>query len=151
MNVIMKELKLYEVLNGEKVITEEELAECIEEELADDIDTMAVVKFIKDNYYHVIGGDINKVAELILSSEYKNEDGEVTMKEVMYDFNDRYYGYYHDDESFASNYFYSTTDYEVIKTLEDSGIDSSIDWEKYWNRKLKYEFSSIDGYYFKGV
>ena len=142
MNGILKEMVILQVAAGRK-LSYEELAEAATDW---EVEGKAFMIWLRDTYTDIMD-DVEALAALILEDELEG----YSMSSLVEEFNDRFYGFYDSVEGFAANYFAETSSYETIKALEDSGLDSAIDWELYWSSQLMFDFWEIEGYFFRNM
>lgn len=88
--------------------------------------------------------DIRRLAVWIDRNGYDDTPENLPDKldDYIRDEEDRFYGEFEDEGSFASNYYYETESAETLKVLESVVVD----WRETWFYTFQYDFEFDEGY-----
>jgi hypothetical protein len=143
MNVILKELLIAETATGKGWLSDEDLANFITKEY--DVEGPAVVLYVKMNYSELVD-DQETLTKIFLED---NVDG-YTVKAMLAEFDDAYFGTFESVEDFAEELFQEMAP-DTYKQVIKSGLGGSIDWLKYWQSTLQFDYYFSGNYYFRNL
>ena len=143
MNVILKEMLILEVATGEKVLTNEEIAEYITEEHCVNGEAFIV-------WLGFVDIELFNSQEKLIDVVYNETAVKgLSFEKLIEKFDDDFQGCYDSDEDFAESYFWTRYDCAIDDNNGFHGVLTCVDWTAYWDKQLQYEFYSMGGFYFK--
>ena len=138
MNTILKEILVLDTAVNGGVLSDEELAAYVYDEYGVNGEAFIVWLGFQDIKYF---DDKAELTRLILEDD-------TAVKGLTDKFDERFEGEFDSVEEFAQSYFYNNATVDV-DVLENIGIMSAIDWSRYWDSQLRFQFENMSGYYWR--
>jgi hypothetical protein len=142
-NPIVKEIAVLE-LTSKDYLTDEALAEFATTYY--DVEGLALIRFIQ-LYYSELYDAPEELTALIVED---NADG-YTMRAMLEEFGDSYYGSFDSVEDFAADFFETVFAGKEMFMFENAGILNCIDWERYWTSTLQFDYCFFGNYFFRNI